>query len=353
MSSFRLTSPECVIALQQLTRALETTQECIDKWFNSEDSVPIVHHNALPSNRKSIAFIQAVFKHNFSPSAIDDAIEAVEDLQFEVTKYREEAESAFQHLWYLYDVQRFRTIQGHESVDTLASVATRSSVRTLASISSRIAECSTHYAEDGGGLIDDSNDPIQWLYEQALRTDLHPPSISAQVLSDYEGEDATTPPVAPIAIPIVTDAQHHQPQRQDGIPPPRRRDGQPPASPKDAEIISGLDPITENAAKVNKRLLKRLTKPILELNKTVYAANWDFMLGHNVHGGKVRMPGLSHDQTIHQAVHELFEGGNSAMLREFQETSMLMNQAIAVGGVVTVDYALMRASGSTRYNESS
>ena len=205
MSSFRLTSPECIIALQQLTKALETTQECIDKWFNSEDSPPIVHHNALPSNRKSLAFVQAVFKHNFSPSAIDDAIEAVEELQFEVTKYREEAEGAFQHLWYLYNVQTFRTIQGHASVESLASVSTRVSVRTLASISSRIAECSAHYAEGDGELIDDSNDPIQWLQEQALRADLHPPLISDHVLSDYEDGDAISEDDSSVRVGLSKD----------------------------------------------------------------------------------------------------------------------------------------------------
>ena len=191
MSSFRLTSPECIIALQQLTKALETTQEYIEQWVNSEDSAPIIPHNAhnaLPSNRKSLAFIQAVFKHNFSPSAINDAIEAVEELQFEVTKYREEAESAFQHLWYLYNVQSFRNLR-RASVESLASVSTRMSVLTLASISSRIAECSANYAVDVGGPIGDSNNPIQWLQAQALRADLHPPSISSYVLPYYEGVD--------------------------------------------------------------------------------------------------------------------------------------------------------------------
>ena len=189
MSSFRLTSPECIIALQQLTKALETTQECIEQWVNSEDSAPIIPHNALPSNRKSLEFIQAVFKHNFSPSAINDAIEAVEELQFEVTKYPEETESAFQHLWYLYNVQSFRNL-GHMSVESLVSNTTRMSIQTLASISSRIAECSANDAEDVGELIDGANDPIQWLQEQALRADLHPPPISSHVPPEYEGEDA-------------------------------------------------------------------------------------------------------------------------------------------------------------------
>ena len=192
MSSRRVTSAQCIIALQQLTKALEATREWIEQYLNNEESAPVVLHNTLPSNRKSLVFIQAVFKHNLSSSTISDAIEAVEELQFEVTKYREETESAFQHLWYLYNVQSFRTIQGHASVESLASVSTRVSVRTLASISSRIAECSAHYVEDDGGLIGDSNDPIWWLEEQASRADQSPPLISAHVLSDHGDEDTAS-----------------------------------------------------------------------------------------------------------------------------------------------------------------
>ena len=190
MSSFRLTSPECIIALQQLTKALETTQECIEKWFNSENSAPIVSDNALPSNRQLRTFIQAVSNHNCSPLAIDDAIEAAEELQFEVTRCREDAEGAFQHLLYLYNMQCLGTLRGHESDESLASVSTRGSVRTLEPMSGRIAECPARSVEDDGELIDDSNDPIQGLQEQALRADLHPRPVSARVLSDYEGKDA-------------------------------------------------------------------------------------------------------------------------------------------------------------------
>ena len=87
-------------------------------------------------------------------------------------------------------MQRFRALQGHASVESLASVSTHGSIGTLESISSRIAECSAHSVEDDEELIDDSNDPIQWLQEQALRADLHPPPISADMLTGCEGEDA-------------------------------------------------------------------------------------------------------------------------------------------------------------------
>ena len=192
MNSLRLNSTECAIALQQLTKALEATREWIGQWANNEGSTLTVPHNALPSNRKSLVFIQAAFKHNSSLSAISDAIDAAKELQFEVIKYREETESAFQHLWYLYNVQNFRTIQGHASIENLAAVWTGIGIRTLAPIASRITECSPHYTENDGELIDGSNDPVQWLQEQALRADLRPPSISAHVVSDYESEDATS-----------------------------------------------------------------------------------------------------------------------------------------------------------------
>jgi hypothetical protein len=193
-----LASRDCVTALQQLTTALEGTQAFIDQWLSDEEVAPIDSHNALPNNRKSLAFIQAVFKHNLSPSTISDAIEAVEELQFEVIRYREEAESAFRHLWYLYDVQRFRTLQGHTSVESFASLSSRASIQTLASISSRIAECSVHYTESDGEPTDESNDPIQWLQEQALRAGLHPLPANANFLppliednSDQESGEAT------------------------------------------------------------------------------------------------------------------------------------------------------------------
>jgi len=154
--------------------------------------------------------------------------------------------------------------------------------------------------------------------------------------------------VAPIAAPAATDTQRLQPRRQDSIPLPRRRDSQPPTTPKDAEVISGLDPIAESAAKDDKRLTRRLQKLIEELNKTVEAAERGFNLAHNAQGGTIRLPDTSHDQAIHQAVRELLEGANSVVLRRFQENSVKVNQIIRVSGVVAGCNTLTRASGNTR-----
>jgi len=192
----RLSSPDCVIALRQLTTALEVTQECIDQWLNIEEAASIEPLNVLPTNRKSLAFIQLVFKHKFTPSTINHAIDAVEEFQFEVTKYHDEAESSFQHLWYLYTIQNFCTLRGHDSAESLVSLSSRASV---ASISGRIAEVSAYYTENGGKPVDESIDPVQWLEEQALQADLHPPPANARVLlrqgegnSTREGEVAAS-----------------------------------------------------------------------------------------------------------------------------------------------------------------
>ena len=99
-----------------------------------------------------------------------------------------------------------------------------------------------------------------------------------------------------------------------------------------------MDPIAESVAKDSERLLKRLIKLMGELNKTVQPAEEGYNLRHNARGGLIRMPDISHDQDIHQAVRELLERSDKAELRElrlFQEASATLNQIITVSWVVT------------------
>ena len=194
-------SPDCVVALQQLTTVLQTTREFIREWFTNEEAAPIGSNSALPNNRKSLAFIQAVFKHSLSPSTVHDAIDAVEELQYDVIRYREEAESAFRLLWYLYSIQGFRKLPRRDSVESLASV---SSIRTLESIATRIIECSSLYIDGDGEPVDEAHDPVQWLKEQACRTDLQPPPASVHTLSDYEGEDVASDSDSNVSIRLRT-----------------------------------------------------------------------------------------------------------------------------------------------------
>ena len=155
----------------------------------------------------------------------------------------------------------------------------------------------------------------------------------------------TTPLVAPVAVPIATDTQQRQLRRQESLPPPRRRYSQPDPTTSDAEAV---DPLTESAAKDNKKFIKRLANLLEEFNETVQAAEQNFNLRHNAEGGTIRMPDIAHHQAIYQEVSELLEGEGNIQLRQFQEASMQVNQIITVSGVVTECHALTQASESTR-----
>jgi hypothetical protein len=191
---------------------------------------------------------------------------------------------------------------------------------------------------------DSGSTALESFESQALRR--RPDGTNRSATQD--SPTVTAPPVAPTAPITATDTQRFPRRRQGSIPPPRRRDSQPPVTPEGADMTSGLDPIAESATKDNKRLIRRLIKPMEELNKTVQAAEWDFNLAHNTQGGMIRMPDYSHDEAIHKRVRELLEGSNSAELRRFQEASVEINRIITVSGVVTECHMLTQVPGYTR-----
>jgi hypothetical protein len=196
---FRLTpasssaSQDCVSAVRQLTTALEATQVLVAGQVGSEEVTRIDPKSQLPENRKSFAFVQAVLKHTISPSTINDAITALEELQFQVVKCRDNNEIAFQLVFRLYDLQRFRTFK-RPRADSITSV---SSVATLATISSRIEETSMSASANHSS----SPNAIEWLEEQARRVALHsllagshPPAPVEDIPQSEDGlsEDVST-----------------------------------------------------------------------------------------------------------------------------------------------------------------
>ena len=110
----------------------------------------------------------------------------------------------------------------------------------------------------------------------------------------------TTPPVAPMALPTVTNTQQCQYLCQNSIPPPRQRDSQPHATTSGAEAPPALHPITKSAAKDNKKFIKHLANLLKEFNETVQAAEQNFNLRHNTEGRMICMLDIAHHQTIYQ-----------------------------------------------------
>ena len=80
---------------------------------------------SLPRDRRSLEFVQAVFRHNFSPSIIQGAVTTLKDLQFEVEACQQTIVLAFQQLWRVYDIVKSRTLQRRSNTSTISTVSTK------------------------------------------------------------------------------------------------------------------------------------------------------------------------------------------------------------------------------------
>ena len=72
----------------------------------------------LPSNKKSLEFIRAVLKYNFTPSKITDLVKALRDVRSDVQRCLTKLETTFQHVHTLYDIMN----------NGLARIASRTSI---------------------------------------------------------------------------------------------------------------------------------------------------------------------------------------------------------------------------------
>ena len=58
----------------------------------------------LPSDKKSLDFIRAVFKHNIAPSKITDLVNALRQMRSDIQACLTELQATFQHVHILYDM---------------------------------------------------------------------------------------------------------------------------------------------------------------------------------------------------------------------------------------------------------
>jgi len=110
--------PEGELAVKELCESLESTRAVLAERAGQAQ----LETTGLPQDRRSLEFVQAVFKHNFSPSNIEDAIIALKDFQFEVESCQQTTELAFQQVWRVYDIVKSRTLQRRSSVSTISTI---------------------------------------------------------------------------------------------------------------------------------------------------------------------------------------------------------------------------------------
>jgi hypothetical protein len=116
--------PDGEVAVKELCESLESTRGLLTERAG-QAQLETTGLDPLPRDRRSLAFVQAVFRHNFSPSNIEDAVIALKDFQFEVESCQQTTELAFQHVWRVYDIVKSRALQRRSSVSTVSSISTQ------------------------------------------------------------------------------------------------------------------------------------------------------------------------------------------------------------------------------------
>jgi hypothetical protein len=81
---------------------------------------------ALPSNENSLAYVQVVLRHNFSPSKVADLVNSLKSMQSEIRACLEKLESSFRHVHDLYIISNNRL----ERVATSTSIVSTSTMLT-------------------------------------------------------------------------------------------------------------------------------------------------------------------------------------------------------------------------------
>ena len=115
-------------AILGLCRALKETRRTIKRFTNqSESEEATLRAKALPSKKRSLAFVRAVLKYNVSPQTIDEIISSLRDMQKEVQDCLRNLEISFS------DVRDFLDIFDRQVVETgsIRSTSTTLTARVL------------------------------------------------------------------------------------------------------------------------------------------------------------------------------------------------------------------------------
>ena len=117
------------IAIQDLCDALDDTFAVLEQLTDrAEAEVSNLQSLALPTNEKSLAYVQAILKHNFSPSKVADLANNLQSMQSEIQACFEKLESSFGHVNDLYTFANNRLVRVSTST-SIVSTSTMLSAR--------------------------------------------------------------------------------------------------------------------------------------------------------------------------------------------------------------------------------
>ena len=114
------------MAVRKLCRALDETFAVLERLTGrAEAEKTNLQSITLSANEKSLAYVQAVLRHSFSPSKIASLVDNLKRMQFEIRACHEKLESVDKHVDKLYTINQNRL----ERVETSSSTSTMLSAR--------------------------------------------------------------------------------------------------------------------------------------------------------------------------------------------------------------------------------
>jgi len=90
-------------ALAKLCLALEETFVLLERLTDqTEAQESRLDSLSLPDDTRSLAFVQAIFKHNLAPSKTTNLVKSLRDMRSEIQMCLRKLDTAFEHCWKLY-----------------------------------------------------------------------------------------------------------------------------------------------------------------------------------------------------------------------------------------------------------
>ena len=118
-------------AVVRLCQALKETHRTLKRFTDqSESEEATLRANALPSKKRSFAFMRAVLKYNVSPQTIDEMINNLRDMQKEVQDCLRNLETSFSDVGDFLDIFH-RQLVRFSLADSMYSTSTTLTARVL------------------------------------------------------------------------------------------------------------------------------------------------------------------------------------------------------------------------------
>ena len=117
------------MAVRDLCSALDETFAVLKRLTGRAEAERInLQSITLPADEKSLAYVQAVLRHNFSPSKVASLVDNLKRMQFEIRACLEKLESQYRHVNDLYTINHNRlerTVTSSSTVSTSTMLTAR------------------------------------------------------------------------------------------------------------------------------------------------------------------------------------------------------------------------------------